>query len=347
MAQENRSSQTPVSTTAHSTPAVAGLDYAPNVGPGELVSGRTIGLVISTAILFAILAIRSDSFLSLYTMAILARQIAFFVIIALAQAMCLVVGGMNLSVGAIGGFTTVILGLCIDKGHMPGFLAVPIALLVGSAAGFLNGTLITRLKIDSFIVTLSMMFVFMGLRSGISDGAPYRLPNSFSYIGQSLGVPYVFLITLLVLAAVSYIFANTVFGRRLLATGGNPDAARLSGINTDRMIVHANVLSGFFAALAAVLWASMLSSAAPETGNDWLIISFAVAIIGGTGLTGGVVSGLGILMGAAIYMLIRHGLVELKTNDYYANSFVGALILLAIILDRAREVYAKRSTPPA
>jgi ribose transport system permease protein len=332
MAQENRSSQTPVSTTGHSTPAVAGLDYAPNAGPGELVSGRTIGLVISTAILFAILAIRSDSFLSLYTMAILARQIAFFVIIAL---------------GAIGGFTTVILGLCIDKGHMPGFLAVPIALLVGSAAGFLNGTLITRLKIDSFIVTLSMMFVFMGLRSGISDGAPYRLPNSFSYIGQSLGVPYVFLITLLVLAAVSYIFANTVFGRRLLATGGNPDAARLSGINTDRMIVHANVLSGFFAALAAVLWASMLSSAAPETGNDWLIISFAVAIIGGTGLTGGVVSGLGILMGAAIYMLIRHGLVELKTNDYYANSFVGALILLAIILDRAREVYAKRSTPPA
>jgi len=349
MAQENRSSQTPVSTTAHSTPAVAGLDYAPNAGPGELVSGRTIGLVISTAILFAILAIRSDSFLSPYTMSVVSRQLAFFVLIALSQAMCLVVGGMNLSVGAIGSFTTVILGLCIDKGHMPGSLAVPIALLVGSAAGFLNGTLITRLKIDSFIVTLSMMFVFMGLRSGISGGAPYRLPDSFSYIGQTdlFGVPYVFLITLLVLAAVSYIFANTVFGRRLLATGGNPDAARLSGINTDRMIVHANVLSGFFAALAAVLWASKLSSAAPETGDAWLIISFAVAIIGGTGLTGGVVSGLGILMGAAIFMLIKHGLVELKANDYYANSFLGALILLAIILDRAREVYAKRSRPPA
>jgi ribose transport system permease protein len=96
------------------------------------------------------------------------------------------------------------------------------------------------------------------------------------------------------------------------------------------------------AALAAVLWASQLGSAAPETGDNWLIISFAVAIIGGTGLSGGVVSAWGIFLGAAIFMLIKHGLVEVKANPYFANAFLGLLILLAIVVDRVREMYSER-----
>jgi ribose transport system permease protein len=188
------------------------------------------------------------------------------------------------------------------------------------------------------------MFVFMGLRSGISGGAPYRIPDSFTAVGQGdlLGVPYVFIIMLIILAGVAYMFQNTLFGRRLLATGGNAAAARLSGIDTDAMVLWANVLSGLFAALAAILWASKLGSAAPETGDSWLIVSFAVAIIGGTGLAGGSISATGIFMGGAIFMLIKYGLVEMKANDYYANSFLGGLILLAIIVDRAREIYGKR-----
>jgi ribose transport system permease protein len=155
-------------------------------------------------------------------------------------------------------------------------------------------------------------------------------------------VPYVFLLVLVLLGAVGYMYRNTVFGRRMLATGGNAAAARLSGISTDRMVVAAHVLSGAFAALAAILWASKLGSAAPETGDDWLIISFAVAIIGGTGLNGGIISALGVLMGSAIFMLIKHGLVEVKANPYYANSFLGLLILLAIVVDRVREIYSDK-----
>ncbi len=308
-------------------------------------SGRTAGLVIATAVLFTILSVRSESFLSAYTMTVISRQMAFFALIALAQAVCLVMGGMNLSVGAIGSFATVILGLCMDNAGMSGWLAVPIVLAVGGAAGMLNGVLITRLKIDSFIVTISMMFVFMGLRSGISGGAPYRLPESFTAVGQRdlFGVPYVFLVSIGVLYLVSLMYRKTVFGRRMLATGGNSTSAYLSGVRTDRLMVWAYAISGLFAALAAVLWASKLGSAAPETGDAWLIVSFAVAIIGGTGLSGGSVSAFGILMGAAIFMLIKHGLVELKANDYYANSFLGGLILLAIIVDRVREEYAKRA----
>jgi ribose transport system permease protein len=310
----------------------------------ELLSGRAIGLAMSAAVLFALLAARSSSFLSQYTMLVISRQMGFFAIVALAQAVCLVVGGMNLSVGAIGSITTVILGLCLDNWGMSGWLAVPVVLAAGCAAGAVNGLLITRLRIDSFIVTLSMMFVYRGLRSGISGGNPYRAPASFCFIGQEdlMGVPYVFLIAILVLAVMAYLYRNTVFGRGMLATGGNEAAARFSGINTRWMVLGANVLSGLFASLAAVLWASKQGSAAPETGEDWLIVSFAVAIIGGTGLSGGSISAMGIFMGAAIYMLIRHGLVELKANDYYANSFLGGLILLAIIIDRVRETYGRK-----
>ncbi len=311
----------------------------------ERISGRTLGLLLSTTALFAALALVSQSFLSGYTMFVISRQMAFYVLIALSQAFCLVVGQMNLAVGAIGSIATVVLGLGLETWGLPPWLAVVLALGAGALAGALDGFLITRLKIDSFIVTLSMMFIFMGLRSGISNGAPYKVPASFNAVGQNAlaGVPYVFLIAVVLLALVGLMYRNTVVGRRMLATGGNAEAARLSGIDTAAMVVRAHVLSGAFAALAAVLWASKLGSAAPETGDDWLIVSFAVAIIGGTGLSGGTISAWGLFLGSAVFMLIKHGLVEAKANPYYANAFLGLLILLAIGVDRAREIFSAGS----
>lgn len=310
-----------------------------------ILTGRTIGLITAALILFGGIAVVSDTFLGGYTMFVLSRQVSFFTLIALAQAVCLVVGGMNLSVGAIGSICTVALGMALDKAGLSGWLAVPAALAVGGLAGLLNGMIIVKLKIDSFIVTLSMMFIFMGLRSGISGGQPYQVPPSFCVVGQQgvCGIPYVFLIMLATLGFFSFLYRFTVFGRRMLATGGNADAARLSGISNERMIVGANVLSGLLAGLAAVLYASELGSAAPETGNSWLIVTFAVAIIGGTGLSGGLISPFGILMGGIIYTLIRHGLIEMKANPYFMDVYIGVLILLTIAIDRMREIYSKHS----
>jgi ribose transport system permease protein len=306
--------------------------------------GRALGLLIGTVILFGAIAFLSDTFLKPYTMFILQRQIAFSILIALSQAVCLVVGGMNLSVGAIGSMATVILGMCFQNLGLNAWVAVPIALLFGVVAGVINGLIITRLKINSFIVTLSLMFVYMGLRSGISGGAPYTIPPDFGFIGQSdiLGFSWVFVFVCVILMATGYMFSYTVFGRQMLATGGNENAARLCGIATDGIVLRAHIISGFLAALAAVLWASMVGSCAPETGDSWLIGSFAVSIIGGTGLMGGVISCAGIFLGGAIFVLISYGLIEIKANPYFANSFLGALILLAIVLDRVREIVGER-----
>lgn len=314
-----------------------------------LIPGRTWGLIIVVVLLFVIMSIQSKTFLRPYTMFMVSRQVGLFVLVAMAQAVCLVVGGMNLSVGGIGSLATVALGLCLDNWGLPAWQAVPIALATGTLCGLINGLLITLVKINSFIVTLSTMFIFMGLRSGISGGNPYSVPESFKIIGggKIFGIPYFFLIMLAVLAAMAYMYRNTVFGRRMLATGGNEDAARLSGIRTDRMILGANVLSGLLAALAAILYASEMGSATPQTGDGWLIISFAIAIIGGTGLNGGVISALGILMGGIIYTLIYQWLTELQAytkyiSTYFMNVYFGLLILLAIVIDRGREIYGQR-----
>ena len=221
--------------------------------------------------MFGAIALASDTFLKPYTMFIIARQIAFSILIALSQAVCLVVGGMNLSVGAIGSMATVILGLCFQELKWNAWQAVPITLIFGVVSGAINGLIITRLKINSFIVTLSLMFVYMGLRSGISGGSPYIIPQDFGFLGQNAiftGFAWVFVLVCFILLATGYMFSSTVFGRHMLATGGNENAARLCGIATDAIVFKAHVISGLLAALAAVLWASMIGSCAPETGDS-------------------------------------------------------------------------------
>jgi ribose transport system permease protein len=306
-----------------------------------------LGLILFAGILTILLSLASPSFLTQETFFSQSRYVAFYVLVALSQAICLAIGDMNLSVGAVGSIATVAFGLLVapDHGHMSPWLAVPLAFLIGPLTGLLHGLVITRLKIDAFIVTLSMMFVYMGLRSGISGGNAYDVPQSFWWIGQAgLGwLPWMVILMVALLAGVSMLYGRTVLGRWLIATGTNPIATQFSGIDTNRMRVIAHVLSGCCAALAAILYASQSTNAAPQTGDDWLLKSFAVAIIGGTGLKGNLISPLGILMGAIIYKLIEHALVIVKINDNYSNTLLGGLILLAIVVDRAREHFGGKA----
>jgi ribose transport system permease protein len=317
-------------------------DTTPRFGQTDWVSGRTLGLVIFAGVLMIVMSLVSPNFLTAATFFSQSRYVAFYVLVAMSQAICLAIGDMNLAVGAVGSIVTVALGLLVAQ--FSPWLAVPLVFLIGPLTGLLHGLIITRLKIDAFIVTLSMMFVYMGLRSGISGGNAYTIPESFWWLGQGGfgSLPYLVILVVAVLAAVSILYNHTVLGRWLIATGTNPLATRYAGINTNRMVVIAHALSGCFAALAAIVWASQSGNAAPQTGDDWLIISFAVAIIGGTGLKGNLISPLGILMGAIIFKLIQHALVILKINDNYSNTLLGGLILLAIVVDRARERFGEK-----
>lgn len=307
----------------------------------DILGRSEVTVIIATAILFLIFSIFTDSFLSSYNLFNISRTAALYMFIALGQAMVVLVGGMNLSLGQIGGLTVVISGYLMHMMGISPIIAIGAGLVVGMLAGFCNGFIITRLKLNSFVVTLATSFVYTGLINGISKGFPYTdIPKSFTWLGREgfLGIPMLLWFSILTLCIVGYIFKYTVTGRKILATGGNPEAAKMSAVNTNRTVILANVASGLFAAIAGLLWISRTGSAQPSTGADWMVISFAVAVIGGTSLKGGVINVVGIFFSAFLYVMVKNGLVMLNANVYFEQSYLGAILLLAVSLDSIKTV---------
>jgi ribose transport system permease protein len=311
----------------------------------NVFASGNFGLFVAALVLFAVLSIFSSSFLTSFNMYTIGRTLSLYAFIGLSQAIVLVVGDMNLSVGAIGGLSTITVGYLIDIRHFPGWLALIIALMVGIFCGALNGVITTKFGINAFIVTLATSFIFTGINFGFTQGFSFvNIPTSFTFIGKGkvLGIPVLFIFAALCLVILFLFIRYSIAGRRLLAVGENPEAAKFSGINTDKIKLLSHTLSGFIAALAAVLYVSRMGSASPVAGQDWLIISFAVAIIGGTGLSGGSITAFGLLIGAIIMVMIKNGLIMLQTNVYWEQAFLGLLILVAVGIDRVRTVYNQK-----
>ncbi|MFO7631172.1 MAG: ABC transporter permease [Caldilinea sp.] len=305
-----------------------------------------ISVVLATVILFVLFSFSNSSFLTPFNLFNVSRTAALYVFVALGQAMVIVTGGMNLSLGAIGGLTVVVAGWCMDTMGWSPWIGVPVAMLAGTFCGMFNGFIIIKSRLNSFIVTLASLFIFTGLVQGISQGFPYsNIPKDFTMLGRNdlFGVPYLFIFAVIVLIVLAYVFKFRVVGRRILATGGNLEAARLSGIRTDNIVFLSHTLSGVFAATAGLLWVSRMGSAQPSTGTDWLIISFAVAIIGGTALNGGEFSALGILASAIMLTLIKNGLIMLNVNVYFEQTFLGIIVLLAVSVESIRMSLSNRT----
>lgn len=310
----------------------------------EILKRSDVSVVLATLLLMTLFSFTSDSFLTGYNMFNISRTASLYMFVALSQAMVLIVGGMNLSLGAIGGLSVVAAGICMQNLGLPGWIACVVALAVGILTGTINGLIITKMKLNAFVVTLATSFVYTGLVFGISKGFPYtEIPKSFNALGRGgFGdFPYLLLLIIIVLFVVGYLFKFTVVGRRLLATGGNLEAAKLSGIKTDQIIILANVLSGVFSASAGLLWISRMGSAQPATGADWMIISFAVAVIGGTALQGGAISPLGIFAAGFMIAFVKNGLVMMGVNVYFEQSFLGLIILCAVSVEVIKIRYFK------
>jgi ribose transport system permease protein len=290
-------------------------------------------VIIATLILALVIAFSSPNFLSTFNIFNMTRTASHYIFLALAQSMALIVGGMNLSIGFIGSMAVVSLGLSMSSG-LPPAIAIIIALLVGIIAGSLNGLLIIKLKINSFVVTLSTSFIFQGLTIGISRGMPYtKIPVSYQWLGRGSifqVIPYMFVLVIIILIVTHIFFRYTVFGRQILATGGNEVAARMSAVNTDFTILVANILSAIAAVIAAITAVSKDGAANPGTGGDWMIYSFAVAVIGGTSLKGGVISPFGLIVSAFLIVFIKNGLVMLNANSYFEQVYLGIILLLSV-----------------
>ncbi len=301
----------------------------------KLLRREEIPVLGATLLLCVIFSFFSSNFLTPYNIFNVTRMAALYMFVALAQTMVMIVGGMNVSLGSSGALCVVICGYCMQNLHLGTLPTILFTLIGGLLCGLLNGLIITKLHINAFVATLATQFIFAGLATGISQGYPYtELDADFTVLGRGkfLGLPYMLYLAIIFLVIVWFIFRFTVVGRRLLATGGNEKAAQMAAVNTGRMILIANVFSGFFAAMSAICSVSMNGAAQPATGADWMIYSFAISVIGGTALAGGVIRPLGILIAGIMIVIIRNGLIMLKLNVYFEQTYLGLILLIAVSL---------------
>jgi ribose transport system permease protein len=267
------------------------------------------------------------------------QYLAVPILVGLAQMAVLGVGQMNLSVGVLTGFCAMIAAWLMVQAGLPAWLAVIAAMLTGAAVGAVNGLVVVLTRINGFIVTLATMSIIDGLRYGVHGTSTYQgYSPDLVRLGQgsTLGVPNAFLAAALVAALVAVFFRRAAAGRRLLATGGNPLAARLSGISNDRSIVLAHLLSGLLAGIGGVVEVALSGSVNASIGDALLLPSFAAPIIGGVALAGGAVSVAGTCLAALIVRLVDVAQAQYSIDPDWVSLIVGAVVLGAVLLTQLR-----------
>jgi ribose transport system permease protein len=301
------------------------------------------GLVFAIVLGALALAVSTPAFLTEFNIYVTLRSLCVPLLVAYAQMVVLGVGEMNLSVGALGGLAAIVFGGLMEVFGVPALVAAPLVLAVGILGGWINGFLTVTTGISGFIITLATGSAFSGINLGVTKAIPfYHMPPDVTGFGTArLSVfPYLLAAPVLVSVVLAVIFSRTVVGRRMLAVGGNAQAAALSGIATKRTIVLAHMISGGLAASAAILAVAQLGSAQPTIGADWLLISFAAPIVGGASLAGGHVSPAGTLIAVLLIALIQNGIVLVGVDQYWMQFVLGALIVVAVGINRWRAVRA-------
>ena len=314
---------------------------------GLLTRGSTqFGLLIILFVLWVVFASLSPGFLSKFNLNSLGRTVAVDVVVGFAQMVVLATGGMNLSVGAIGVCSVMLAGYFLQVLGLPIPLAIAATVSFGGVLGWLNGMVITRTGVNSFVVTLATASLFSGGMLILSHGAPLNgLPPEIGVFGKAMvgPVPALAIVALAIGGLLYILFAHSVMGRQILAVGANSRAAEMSGVPVPRVIVFVHVLSGVLAAAAALMLMARLGAAMPAVaGDDWLLPSFLAPVIGGTSLAGGAASVIGTILGALLVSTIRSGLLILQFASFWLQFFLGAFLLGAILIERYRSLLSTR-----
>ena len=303
--------------------------------------GPLLGLFLVVAV-FAILVGNPERYLSLKNLRTVLAQTVIVAIGAIGMTIIIISGGIDLSVGSAIALTGVITALGINAGWST-TVALAAGILVGGGVGFANALAITKLKVVPFIATLGMLGVARGVAKGISGSQTVNIPDTWANDllltvpkrGWLLVAPGVWIAVALALAA-ALILRRTVFGRRVFALGSNEAAARACGIATDRMKIYLYSLAGLMFGLAGVMQMSRLRQGDPTVAAGLELDIIAAVVIGGGSLSGGEGSILGSMIGALIMAFLRNGCQQVGWPNYIQEIIIGALIVIAVAIDRWR-----------
>jgi ribose transport system permease protein len=324
----------------NSIPTVASIEDSRRHGPIRQFLDRSdqLGIAIALVILITLMALIAPYFWSVNNLLEVMRQVSAIAILAAGGTFVILTAGIDLSVGSALGVTAMT-AIVLSDIQAPAIVSILGALAAGAVIGAINGVFIARFALPAFIVTLAALTYLRGI-DYVGTGGTTLIPAAveYSWIGQAsvLGVPYAVIIMLLVYVVGWFLLNRTVFGRQVMAIGGNAEAARLSGIPVRRIIFSVYVISGISAGIAGLIVSSRLESAVPDLGTGYELNAIAAIVLGGTSLAGGRGSLVGTFIGAIFIAVITNGMTLMNVASFYQQIIMGVVILLAVLVDRLR-----------
>jgi ribose transport system permease protein len=311
---------------------------------------KDLGLLILILVVGTLVAVLNPRFLSAINLANTANLVGLFGIFAIGQAFVIITGGIELSVGSVIALLGVLFVDLIANMGVPWPAALLLMLIAGMVIGLVHGLLITRLRLQPFIVTLCGLLIYRGAaRFYTADAtAGFGFGQSFPWlelltVGRVGGVPISFIAMLIIAAVMWVVLHRSVFGRHLYAVGRNEEAARYSGIATSRVIVSAYVICGLLTAISAIFFAMYTRSISPSShGNFYELYAIAASVLGGFSLRGGEGSILGVVLGAMLLQVLQNLVNLLGIPSSLNFAVTGSVILLGVLADTQFTAYRKR-----
>lgn len=301
---------------------------------------RRLILIFLMILLGGALSVANPAFLTLGNLMTLLQEAALYGIVALGMTFVIITAEIDISIGATIAFTSMVCVNFLVRTQIPVLLFVPVAVGLGALIGVFNGYFITRFKLPDFIVTLATRGILSGLALvlAIKEGGfvsnVYIQNPTYLWFGKELGPTHIVTVVFFLLAiAAHFLLKRTRFGTNVYATGANINAARLSGVNTNRTIIGVYALTGMCAALSAIFISSRMMTAMPELGIGNEMDVIASVVIGGTAFSGGVGDIPGTVLGVLFLALIKNGILKLGISPFVQPIVIGGLIVIAVIVD--------------
>lgn len=292
------------------------------------------GVIIALLLIVIVFSSLTPYFFSLKNFYAVGLTLSVIGLIAIGQTLCILIRGFDLSVGSVAAFAGILAAL-LTKNGLPYVIVFFIALSFGFFAGLINGVLIAKLKINALITTLGFLSIYHGLTYILSEGYSITVPDkTFSFLGTThiKGVPLPIIILVIMFIVFFIILKFTKFGRYIYAIGGNPEAARISGINVDRIQILVYIICSMLAAFGGIILSSRLGAAQTTAGSSYNLDSIAAVVLGGTVLAGGKGNVLNSFIGVAIIGLLQNGLIMIHMPAYYQWVASGAVLIIAVLV---------------
>jgi len=308
---------------------------------GRLFVSRDLVIFIVALIMFTVFALANRKFIGVNNLTGILRTIPPIGSIAIGETLIFISGEIDLSVGASYGFSMTVIGTLVIQGGWDPWLASLLLIFVATLIGLVNGVLVTRVGLPSFIVTLGMLAVLRGVANSITGGLNYSIPPDntnpfFAFLGGTIGttrIPNIFVLMLIFMTVAGWILAKTRFGSHVYATGGDEEAARNNGIDTRRIKLICFVISGFMCGLTGAMMFGKLGDTPVSAGSGFELLVIAAIIIGGVGLFGGRGTMFGSFVGTLILGMLSPGLTLIGIKNFWDGVAAGLVILVAAGID--------------